>query len=154
MRIQQRLVLAALVVALPACASIAPASRGVGGAPDSFVRLTTEGQSSRTLAVPPTLKNGAAWRALTEYLADRYTMAARDQEAGFAMTAWQATLAREGVPDLRYRTRLIFTFLGEDWTQLHVRAEANWRDGDQWQVGYDRALLDRVAAELQAAFGP
>jgi hypothetical protein len=153
MRNLHRFALAALVLTLPACASIRPATRSVGGAPESFVRLTTEAQSSRMIAVPPALKNAGAWRALSEFLSDRYTVAARDQEAGFAMTAWQATLSREGVPDLRYRTRLVFTFLGEDWTQLHVRAEANWRQGDQWQVGYDRELLDRVAAELQAKLG-
>lgn len=153
MRIHHRLALAAILFALPACASFRTAPAGpaaVGGAPESFVRLATEAQTSRTIAVPPSLGNAGAWRALNAYLAERYTIAARDQESGFAMTAWEATLSREGAPDLRYRTRLIFTFLGEEWTQLHIRAEANWREGDQWQIGYDRVLLDRVAAELQA----
>lgn len=154
MRIPHRLALAALVLTLPACATIRPATRGMGGAPESFVELTTESVSSRTIAVPAALGNAGAWSALTAYLADRYTIAVRDQEAGFAMTAWEATLSREGVPDLRYRTRLTFSFLGEEWTQLHIRAEANWREGDEWQVGYDRALLERVTAELQAKLGP
>lgn len=130
-----------------------PGNNGVGGAPATFVRLTTESEVSRTIAVRDGLTRAAAWRALTEFLGENHTVAVRDQNAGFAMTAWEATLTREGVPDLRYRTRLAVSFLGDDWRQLHIRAEANWKDGDEWQVGYDRELLERVTAELQTRLG-
>jgi hypothetical protein len=152
MRIPARLATSLLLLALPACATIRPGGSGVGGAPSTFVRLATEAQISRTIPV----KNGGAassWRTLTEYLSASHTIAVRDQSAGFAMTAWEATLAREGVPDLRYRTRLVVSFVGEDWKQLNIRAEANWKEGDEWQVGYDRELLDRVTAELAARLG-
>lgn len=152
MRIPTRLATSLLLLALPGCATLRPASSVVGGAPATFVRLAAEGQTARTFPV----KNGAraaAWRTVTEYLSESHTIAVRDPNAGFAMTAWEASLAREGVPDLRYRTRLIVSFIGDEWQQLNVRAEANWKEGDEWQVGYDQELLDRVTAELQARLG-
>ena len=69
------------------------------------------------------------------------------------MTPWQATLARDGVPELRYRTRIILRFLGDDWKQLTVRAEANWLRGEEWEVGYDAALLDSVSTQLTGRLG-
>lgn len=123
-----------------------------GGAPTSFVRLGLESGTSYTIQVREGLSRAAAWRALTDYLSQRHTIAVRDQNAGFAMTAWEASFTRDGVPDLRYRTRLVITYLG-DWRQLHVRAEANWKDGDDWEVGVDRDLLGRTVGELQSRVG-
>ena len=76
-----------------------------------------------------------------------------DPNAGFLMTPWQASLARDGVPELRYRTRIVLRFLGDDWKQLAVRTEANWLRGEEWQVGYDAALLDSVSANLTTRLG-
>jgi hypothetical protein len=70
------------------------------------------------------------------------------------MTSWQASLLRDGVPDLRYRTRITAKFLGDDWRKLQVRDEANWARGEEWDVGFDVVQLDSVAAELQARLGP
>ena len=89
----------------------------------------------------------------TEYLEQRYTVDVSDPNAGFLMTPWQATLARDGVPELRYRTRIILRFLGDDWKQLAVRADANWLRGEEWTVGYDAALLDTVSTNLTARLG-
>lgn len=88
------------------------------------------------------------FRIAGEYLAQRYTIDVSDPNAGYLMTPWQASLSRDGVPELRYRTRIILRFLGDDWKQLAVRAEANWLHGDEWQVGYDAGLLDSVTAQL------
>lgn len=123
-----------------------------GGAPSSFVSLGLESGTSYTIQVRDGLSRAAAWRALTDYLSQRHAIAVRDQNAGFAMTAWEASFTRDGVPDLRYRTRVVVTYLG-DWRQLHVRAEANWKDGDDWQVGVDRDLLSRTVGELQSRVG-
>ena len=68
------------------------------------------------------------------------------------MTAWQASLLRDGVPDLRYRTRVTARF-GDDWKKLQLRHEANWARGDEWDVGYDVAQLDSVTTELRAKLG-
>lgn len=125
---------------------------GVGGVPASFVRLAAENQTSQMVAVRDGMTRAVAWRTLTDYLAASHTIAVRDQAAGFAMTAWEASFTRDGVPDLRYRTRVVITYLG-DWRQLHVRAEANWKESDEWQVGVDRALLATTAAELRALLG-
>lgn len=84
----------------------------------------------------------------SDYLSQRYTIDVSDPNAGYLMTPWQATLSRDGVPELRYRTRIILRFLGDDWKQLAVRAEANWLRGEEWQIGYDAALLDSVSAQL------
>lgn len=154
MRIHLGLSLGLLLLSLPACASFQRAAPSpVAGTPPAFVRLATEAQTSRTFAIRQGLARPVAWRTLNDYLTGRHTVLVRDQSAGFLMTAWEATLAREGVPDLRYRTRLVLSFVGEEWQQLQVRAEANWKEGDEWQVGYDREVLDRVAAELQILLG-
>jgi hypothetical protein len=157
MRIPHKLGLGLLLLALPACASMPRPgnnNNGVGGAPATFVRLATESQFSRTIDLRNGITKPAGWRSLTEYLSEKHTIAVRDQAAGFAMTAWEASLTRDGVPDLRYRTRLVVNFLGDNWEQLQVRAEASWKEGETWQVGYDRQLLDSATAELQARFGP
>jgi hypothetical protein len=93
------------------------------------------------------------FRMATDYLAQKYTVDVSDPNAGFLMTPWQATLSRDGVPELRYRTRIVLRFLGDDWKQLAVRAEANWLRGEEWQFGYDAALLDSVSTNLTARLG-
>lgn len=155
-RMRTTLLIAAVVLAA-ASSGCARGARGaeVGpatGAPDSFLRLAPEAQTSQTIDVREGLARAAAWRGLTDFLAERHTIAVRDQTAGFAMTAWEASLTRDGVPDLRYRTRLVATYVG-DWRQLHVRAEASWKEGDEWQFGVDRTLLASTIAELRTRVG-
>lgn len=94
------------------------------------------------------------FRLATEYLIEKHnTVQVSDPNAGYLMTPWQATLARDGVPELRYRTRIILLFLGDDWKQLSVHAEANWLRGEEWEYGYDAALLDSVTTQLTARLG-
>ena len=123
------------------------------GAPTSFVASTSDAKTTRVVALRDGLTKQAAFRMATEYLEQRYTVDVSDPNAGFLMTPWQATLARDGVPELRYRTRIILRFLGDDWKQLAVRADANWLHGEEWTVGYDSALLDTVSASLTARLG-
>ena len=92
-------------------------------------------------------------RAFTDALGQRFTLDVVDPRAGFAMTSWQATLLREGVPDLRYRTRLTARFIGDDWRRLQLRDEANWQRGEEWDVGYDVAQLDSVASDVRTKLG-
>lgn len=138
---------AILVLLLTACASAA----GGSGAPDSFVRGATESQVARTIDVREGLSRAQAMRMLTESLAQRYTVEVTDAKAGFVMTSWQAP-TRDGVPDLRYRTRVVARFV-DDWKHLHVRDEANWARGQDWDLGYDTAQLDSVTAELRSILG-
>jgi hypothetical protein len=60
---------------------------------------------------------------------------------------------RDGVPDLRYRTRLIARFMGDNWNALQLRNEANWARGDEWDIGYDAAQLDTVSTLLRQRLG-
>jgi hypothetical protein len=157
----------AIAVALPlvatvaqGCASIRAASRtqvgatAQAGAPPSFVRSTSDLRSTRVIDVREGLTKPQAWRAALEVLATDHPVDVRDEGAGFAMTPWEATVVREGVPDLRYRTRLTIRFLGDEWKQLQVRAEANWRArGDEWDVGYDEVQLERLTSGLQSRLG-
>ena len=94
-----------------------------------------------------------ALRLVTDALGERFVVEVTDPRAGFVMTAWQAGMVRDGVPDLRYRTRLIARFLGEDWGSLQLRDEANWARGDEWDIGYDSAQLDTVATLLRERLG-
>jgi len=93
------------------------------------------------------------FRIATEYLSQKFTVYVSDPNAGFLMTSWQSSLARDGAPELRYRTRIVLRFLGDDWKQLAVQAEANWLRGEEWQVGYDAALLDSANVNLTTRLG-
>jgi hypothetical protein len=157
----------ALVVGLTACglgkSSPAPTPASVAAAavittnnataPPSFVRSTAESQVTRSIDVRDGFTHMQAMRALTEALGQRYTVEVQDPRAGFVMTAWQASLLRDGVPDLRYRTRVTARFLGEDWKKLQLRHEANWARGDEWDVGYDLPQLDSVTTEVRGKIG-
>jgi hypothetical protein len=60
---------------------------------------------------------------------------------------------RNGVPDLRYRTRFVAQFTGDDWRKLQLRHEANWAHGEEWDVGFDAVQLDSVANDLRTKMG-
>jgi hypothetical protein len=156
----------ALVLALPfaalgaGCSSLGAAARapdarlGQPGAPASFVRSTSDTRSTRLIDLRDGLTKPLAWRTVLEVLATDHSIDVRDETAGFVMTPWEAPVVRDGVPDLRYRTRVTLRFLGEEWKQLQVRAEANWRSrGDEWDVGYDQELLDKLTGDLQSRLG-
>jgi hypothetical protein len=147
-----------LALALAACKSapVAPAPAPAldpASPPTSFVRSTAELRATRMIEVREGLPRPQALRLLTEALEQRFIVEVTDPKAGFVMTAWQASLVRDGVPDLRYRTRLTARFLGEDWRTLQLRDEANWARGDEWDIGYDAAQLDTVASELRTRLG-
>jgi len=130
-----------------------PVSGSSGGAPQTFVSTTSETRSSRVIDIRDGLTKAAEFRAATDLLTQRYSVDVSDQRAGFLMTPWQATVVKNGVPDLRYRMRIVIRFAGDDWKQVIVRAEANWQRGDEWDIGYDSKALDDVATDLRARIG-
>ena len=143
-------------LALGACSNlqlrspIAPAS----GPPQTFVLTTSDVRSTRVIDVREGLGKPAAFRAASDLLAQRFAVDVSDQAAGFIMSAWLTGVTREGAPELRYRTRMIIRFLGDDWKQASVRAEANWKHGtDEWDVGYDAKALDDIVSELRTKIG-
>ena len=135
-----------LLLGIVGCASAG------NNAPSSFIRSTSDAQVTRMVDVREGLTRTQAMRMLTDALSQRYTVEVVDARAGFAMTAWQASI-RDGVPDLRYRTRVTAKFVADDWRKLQLRDEANWQRGNEWDVGYDAAQLDSVASELRAKLG-
>ena len=139
---------------LGAAAGVSDTRPAQSGAPVSFVRSTSDARSTRLIDLRDGLTKPLAWRTALEVLGTDRMVDVRDETAGFAMTRWEATLVRDGVPDLRYRTRVTLRFLGEEWKQLQVRAEATWRGrGDEWDVGFDEALLERLTTDLQSRLG-
>ena len=151
-----------LASALIACASsgkpapvestVRAATPGSGLAPASFVRTTADAPAMRSIDVRDGLSRQTAMRSLTDALGQRYVVDVVDPRAGFAMTTWQASLSREGVPELRYRTRIVARFV-DDWRALQVRSEARWARGDEADVGYDSAQLDSLATDLRGKLG-
>ena len=139
-----------LALGLVGCASVT--NRASDNAPSTFIRSTSDAKVTRMLDVREGITKPQAMRMLTDALAQRYTVEVVDPRAGFAMTAWQASI-RDGVPDLRYRTRVTGKFVGDDWRKLQLRDEANWQRGSEWDVGYDVAQLDSVATDLRARLG-
>jgi hypothetical protein len=124
------------------------------GGPGSFIRSTSDARSTRLIDLRDGLTKPLAWRTALEVLGTDHTIDVRDEGAGFVMTSWEAPVVRDGVPDLRYRTRVTLRFLGEEWKQLQVRAEANWRSrGDEWDVGFDQVLLEKLTSDLQSRLG-
>jgi hypothetical protein len=121
--------------------------------PPSFVRTTAEAPSMRTVDVRDGLTHQQAMRILTDALSQRFTVDVVDPRAGFAMTTWQASLMREGAPDLRYRSRITARFIGDEWRSLQVHSDARWSRGEEADVGYDVAQLDSVAADLRVKLG-
>jgi hypothetical protein len=148
MRYSMLLIAATLAVA--GCASV---GGGSGSPPPSFVASTAEARATRTIDVREGLQRAQAMRLLTEALGQRYVVDVTDPHAGFAMTSWRTSLIRDGVPDLRYRTRLTARFLGDDWRRLQLRGEANWAHDDEWDVGFDTPQLDSAASEVNAKLG-
>ena len=125
---------------------------GSGLAPASFVRTTADAPAMRSIDVRDGLSKQAAMRSLTDALSQRYVVDVVDPRAGFAMTTWQASLIREGVPDPRYRTRFVARFV-DDWHALQLRSEARFTRTDEPDVGYDSAQLDSLATDLRAKLG-
>jgi hypothetical protein len=152
-----------LACALVACASSgkpgtvpgtqgAAATPGSGLAPPSFVRTTADARASRSIDVRDGLSRQTAMRSLTDALSQRYVVDVVDPRAGFAMTTWQASLIRDGVPDPRYRTRFVARFVDE-WHSLQLRSEARFTRGEEPDVGYDSAQLDSLANDLRTKLG-
>jgi len=130
-----------------------PAPLTTGGPPPTFSRTTADLKVSRLIDVREGINKTVLWRAANEVLSSKYSIDVTDQKAGFLMTPWQASFSRAGMPDLRYRTRVIIRFVGEDWKQVLVRAEANWQRDDEWEIGVDNALLDEVSNDVKAKIG-
>src|SRR5439155_24924908 len=120
----------------------------------TFVQTTADLRATRLLEVREGLPRAEAMKLVADVLGKRYIVEVTDPNAGFTMTAWRASMSRAGVPDLRYRTRLIARFLGDDWRRLQLRGEANWARGDEWEIGYDAAQLDTASRELRERLGP
>jgi len=145
-----------LVLALTACRSLpfSPRHESEDAKPPlSFVRSTADVRATRMIEVRDGLTRPQALRLVTDALSEKFTVEITDPRAGFVMTAWQSSMVRDGVPDLRYRTRLVARFLGENWSTLQLRDEANWARGDEWDIGYDAAQLDTVSTMLRQKLG-
>jgi len=121
--------------------------------PPTFVATTSDTKSSRVIDLRDGLTKAAAFKAASDMLVARFSVDVSDQRAGFLMTPWQASFIRDGVPDLRYRMRVVIRFVGDDWKQVAVRSEANWQRGTEWDIGYDSKVLDEVATELRTRIG-
>ena len=155
-RLTRRLTAIAVVFGISACSHVRLQSpiAAAPGPPPSFVPTTSDVRSTRVIDVRDNVSKPAAFKAASDLLTQRLSIDVSDQRAGFLMTPWQSSLMRNGAPDLRYRTRIIIRFLGEDWKQASVRAEANWqKSGDEWEIGYDTKALDDVANELRSRIG-
>src|SRR5579884_4156964 len=146
----------AVTASLGACSRLqlrSPIAPSAGGPPSTFVQTTSDVRTTRVIDLRADVTKPAAFKAASDLLAQKYSIDVSDPHAGFLMTPWQASFTRNGVPDLRYRTRVIIRFVGDDWKQVSLRAEADWQKGDEWEIGYDSKLLDDVANDLAARVG-
>lgn len=122
--------------------------------PPTFVRSTAEVRTTHMIDVREGLQKADAFKLLGDGLSARFVVDVSDPRAGFMMTRWKNTFVREGIPDLRYRTRIVARFVGDNWNQLALQVEANWRPrGEEWEVGFDNVLLQEVEADLKLRLG-
>ena len=141
---------------LSACTRLRSPIAPAVGPPPTFIQSTSDGRGTRLIDIRDGMTKAALFKAATDVLAKRYSVDVSDERAGFLMTPWQASFMRDGAPDLRYRTRVMIRFLGDDWKQVSVRAQANWQrvgTTDEWDVGYDTQVLDDVSNDLTARIG-
>ena len=120
--------------------------------PQTFVRSTADARTTRVIDVREGMTKDVLFKTVSDLLASKFSVDVSDQRAGFLMTSWQ-TGVRAGVPDLRYRSRLVVRFVGEYRKQMSVHSEANWQHGDEWDVGYDVEQLAAIAVELSNKVG-
>lgn len=141
--------------ATPAQGATVPAPKPLppNVAPPTFIRTTSDVRITRVIDVREGMAKTALFRAVSDFLTAKYSVDVSDPRAGYLMTPWQATFNRGGAPDLHYRTRIIVRFIGDDWKQVSVRAEANWQRDDEWDIGYDTQLLEDVVVELRTRIG-
>lgn len=123
------------------------------GPPSTFVQTTSDTRTTRVIDVAPGQAKPALFKAASDLMTQKYAVDVSDPNAGFLMTPWESTFLRDGGPDLHYRVRVIIRFVGDNWRQVTVRAEANWQHGDEWDVGFDSQVLDNMANELAARVG-
>ena len=150
---ERKLVVLISAMLLSACSGGGVTTGATPALPPTFVATTSDTRASRVIDLRDGLTKAAAFKAASYMLIARYSIDVSDQRAGFLMTPWQATFIRDGAPDLRYRMRVVIRFVGDDWKQVAVRAEANWQHGDGWDIGYDSKTLDEVATELRTRIG-
>ena len=121
--------------------------------PPTFIKTTSDARITRLIDVRDGMNKTALFRAASEFLSAKYSIDVSDPRAGYLMTPWQASFNRGGAPDLHYRTRIVIRFIGDDWKQVSVRAEANWQRDDEWDIGYDTQMLEDVVVELRTRIG-
>ena len=132
----------------PAPVTTAP----VEAPPQTFVATTSDTRVARVIDVREGLTKAAAFKAASDFLTQKYSIDVSDPKAGFLMTPWINAM-RNGVPDLRYRTRLVIRFLGDEGKQVAVRSEANWQKGEEWDIGFDTQMLEDAVIELRTRIG-
>jgi hypothetical protein len=135
---------------VPAPSPVPPPSNT---APPTFVKTTSDARITRLIDVRDGMNKTALFRAASDFLTAKYSVDVSDSRAGYLMTPWQASFNRGGAPDLHYRTRIVIRFIGDDWKQVSVRAEANWQRDDEWDIGYDTQMLEDVVVELRTRIG-
>jgi hypothetical protein len=123
-------------------------------APTTFVATTSDSRVSRVIDVRDGLAKAAAFKSVSDFLTQKYSIDVSDPKAGFLMTPW-INATKNGVPDVRYRTRIVIRFLGDDGKQVAVRCEANWQksSADEWDFGYDTQMLEDAVVEVRTRVG-
>ena len=145
----------AATVPAPAPAPVTTAPPAAPAAPSTFIATTSDARVSRVIDVREGLTKAASFKAISDFLTQKYSIDVSDPKAGFLMTPW-INATKNGVPDLSYRSRIVIRFLGDDGKQVSVRCEANWQKNsasDEWDFGYDTQMLEDAVIEVRTRIG-
>jgi hypothetical protein len=139
---------------VPAPTTTAAPVPATPASPSTFVATTSDARVSRVVDVREGLAKAAAFKAVSDFLTQKYSIDVSDPKAGYLMTPWINPI-KNGVPDLRYRSRIVIRFVGDAGKQVSIRCEANWQksDADEWDVGYDTQMLEDAVVDVRTRIG-
>ena len=86
---------------------------------------------------------------LVDTLSQKFDLEVLQKDAGYMRSAWKYTFYKGGKVSERYRSRMTVKLLGTPWDRAQIKCESNWLKGDEWEVGYDEAILDDVYKDIQ-----
>jgi hypothetical protein len=120
----------------------------LAGPPKSFL----QGQTSQwqVFEVRADVDAQHAWDSVFGLLSNDFDLAMALKEDGYIRTDWLYSYG--GKYDFQYRLRVTVRFAA-DKRSLRVKAEAQFREGENWLMGVDSRLLTTLKTDLMGTIG-
>ena len=120
----------------------------LAGPPKSFLRGETSQWQVFELRSDVDFQH--AWDMVFDILIKDFDVAVVFKEDGYIRTDWLYSYG--GKYNFEYRLRVTVRFT-PDKKSLHVRTDAQFKDGDNWLLGVDSRLLTTLKTDLMGTVG-